>query len=168
MFKLLFNFFIISILLTGCSAKQKYNIEAANINARLGLAYLQQNKIELAKSKLLIAKKQAPYDAKVQEALGYFFSHTGEPVLAEKNYLCAIKYSHEKGAAWHNYGLFLYEQKRYEESLSYFLLAAKDVNYLFVAKAYADASFAAIKLKQYDLAGQYRKDAILHGSSVFG
>lgn len=170
MFKFLFLLFSSLIFLTGCSlsTKQKYNSEAANINARLGLAYLQQNKIELAKNKLLIAHKQAPDDAKVHEALGYFFAHTGEPVLAEKNYLYAINHAAEKGAIWHNYGLFLYQQNRYVEALKYFLFAAKDINYLFVAKAYANASDAALKLKQNNLAKQYRKEAIMHNPSVLG
>lgn len=156
------------IFLTGCSLipNQKYNIEAANINAKLGVAYLEQNKIELAKNKLLIAFKQAPYNAKVCAALGYFFAHTGEPVLAEKYYLYAIKYADEKGEVWHNYGLFLYQQDHFQEALKYFLLAAKDINYLYVAKAYADASVAALKLKQNNLAQQYRREALLHDPYV--
>lgn len=156
-------------LLFGCNltTNQKYNVEAANINAELGLAYLQQNKIELAKTKLLTALKQAPYDAKANTALGDFFAHTGEPAMAEKYYLYAVKYAHEKDACWHSYGAFLYRQNRYTEALKYFLLAAKDVNYLFVAKAYADASDTALKLKQDNLAKQYRKDAILHDPHIF-
>ncbi|CAL7963247.1 type IV pilus assembly protein PilF [Gammaproteobacteria bacterium] len=162
--KFLLIVFTSLFFLIGCSltANQKYNTEAANINAKLGLAYLQQNNIELAKNKLLIAYEQAPIDAKVNEALGYFFCVTGEPVLAEKYYLYAIKRGTEKGSVWHNYGLFLYRQNRYREALKYFLLAAKDINYLFVAKAYADASDAALKLGQNNLAQQYRKDAVMH------
>jgi type IV pilus assembly protein PilF len=156
---LFFSFFLI-----GCSSTTnfKYNIEAANINARLGMAYLQQNKIELAKKKLLLALKQAPQDVKVHGALGYFFAHTGESALAEKHYLFAIKYAYEKGAIWNDYGIFLYQQNRYQEALKYFLLAAEDLNYLSVAKAYANASEAAMKLKQNKLAQQYRKNAFLH------
>lgn len=157
------------VILTGCSLRieQKYNIAAANVNAKLGLAYLQQNKIALAKNKLLTAYKQAPNDARVHDALGCFFAHTGEPALAEENYLYAIKHADEKGAIWHNYGIFLYQQHRYLAALKYFLLAAKDTNYLFIAKAYANASDAALKLKQHNLARQCRKKAILYDPIVF-
>ena len=167
--KFLLIVFASLVFLTGCSlsANQKYNIEAANINAQLGLAYLQQNNIGLAKSKLLTAHKQAPVDARVNAALGCFFGITGEPVLAEKYYLYAIKHAAEKGSIWHNYGLFLYQQNRYRAALKYFLLAARDINYLFVAKAYADASYAALQLKQNNLAQQYRKDAVMHDPHVF-
>lgn len=169
MFKHVLTFSIILVFLAGCNltVNQKHNIEAASINAQLGLAYLQQNNIELAKNKLLTAYKQAPTDAKVNEALGYFFGVTGEPVFAEKYYLCAIKYAAEKGSVWHGYGIFLYQQNHYREALKYFLLAAHDMNYLSVAKAYANASDAALKLKQNNLAWQYRKEAIAHDPHVF-
>lgn len=170
MFNLQLFIFISLFFLAGCglTVDQKYyNVAAANINARLGIAYLQQNKIEIAKRKLLLAQKQAPYAAKVHAALGYFFAHTGEPVFAEKHYLYAIKCSHEKGGVWHDYGIFLSQQKRYREALRYFLLAARDVDYLFVAKAYVDASNAALQLKQKNLAQQYRKAAYLYDPYVF-
>lgn len=168
--KLLLIFCASLIFLIGCSLtpSQKYNIEAANINAKLGLAYLEQNKIEQAKNKLLIAFKQAPHDAKVHAALGYFFAHTGEPVLAEWYYLYAIKHADEKGSVWHDYGLFLYQQNRFQEALKYFLLAAKDISYLRVAKAYADASAAALKLEQNNLAQQYLREAFLHDPRANG
>lgn len=162
-------FFFILFFLIGCSLtpNKKYNAEAANINAELSVAYLKLNKIELAKSKLLLALKQAPYDAKVREVLGYFFAYTGDLNLAEKNYLYAIKYSKEKSCVCCNYGIFLYQQNRYQEALNYFLLAANDINCLFVAKAYAFASVAASKLRQDNLAKQYRKRALLLDSRVF-
>lgn len=163
---LILKFLLISFLsffLVGCgTTNQKYNTEAANINARLGMAYFKQNNIELAKSKLLLALKQAPYNAKVHSTLGYFFAHTGEATSAEKHYLYAIKMAHEKGTAWYDYGVFLYQQNRNQEALKYFLRAAKDMNYLFVAKAYAFASKAALKLKQNDLVEQYRREAFAH------
>ena len=167
MLKITLVFYI--FFLTGCSLNQKYNVEAANINAKLGLVYLQQGRVELAKTKLLIAIKQAPYDAKVNIAFGDFFAYTGERDLAEKHYLCAIKQANEngKGIFWHSYGSFLYQQGRYVEALGYFLLAAKDVNYLFVAKAYADADYASLKLKQDSLARKYRLAAISHDPNIY-
>ncbi|EKE01148.1 MAG: hypothetical protein ACD_21C00204G0008 [uncultured bacterium] len=158
--------FLITIQLfsAGCSLNPntKYNIEAANINAKLGIAYLQQNRTDIAKNKLLLALKQAPNDAKVHDSLGYFFAHTGEPTLAEKHYLYALKYANEKGIVWQSYGDFLYQQNRYKEALKYFLLATKDVNYLYVARAYACASDAALKLKQNNLSRRYHQEALLH------
>jgi type IV pilus assembly protein PilF len=155
--------------LTGCvlTTHQKYNIEAANINAQLGLAYLKQNQVETSKNKLLLALKQAPYEANVHGAFGYFFAHTGESELAEKHYLYAIKKAREKGSVWHNYGLFLYGQNRYKESLNYFLLAARDINYVFIAKAYANASDTALRLGNNGLAQQYHKKALTHDPRVF-
>jgi len=157
------------LFLAGCNLNlnSKHNPEAANINAKLGIAYLQQNRAAIAKSKLLLAIKQAPYNAQVHNAIGYFFAHTGEPILAEKHYLYALKYAKEKAFIWQNYGSFLYQQNRYQEALEQFLLAAHDTNYVFEAKAYACASNAASKLKKHDLAKQYHQDALLHDPKIY-
>jgi type IV pilus assembly protein PilF len=159
----------IQLFFAGCNPKlnQKYNPEAASINAKLGIAYLQQNRATIAKHKLLLAIKQAPYDAQVHNAIGYFFAHTGEPKLAENHYLYALKYAKEKAFIWHNYGSFLYQQNRYKEALQYFLLAARDANSLFEARAYACASNAASKLKKDNLAKQYRQEALLHDPEIY-
>lgn len=51
---------------------------------------------------------------------------------AEMLYCKAIKLADikNKGAANNNYGTFLFRQKRYNEALKYFLLAANDPNYI--------------------------------------
>lgn len=163
-----FPLFIL-LFLSGCILvdNQRNNVLAAHANAKLGMAYLQQDQVDVAKSKLLLALKQASCDTKVHDALGYFFAHTGESTLAEEHYLYALKYAYEKGPVCHNYGAFLYQHNRYKEALKYFLLAARDINYLFVAAAYSDASMAALKLKQSKLARQYYQDAVNHDSKIF-
>src|SRR3972149_9192130 len=161
---------VVSLLIflsSSCSTSpsQKNQIEAAHINVKLGLLYLQQNQVEIAKSKLLLACKQAPRDAEVHDALGYFFSHTGELNAATKQYLYAIKLADEKGVFWHNYGKFLYQQGYYQRALEYFLRAARDFNYLYVGDAYADASKAAGKLRQDNLAKKYHTEGGVHGAA---
>jgi len=157
--------FLWIFLSSGCSTmpNQKNQIEAAHINIKLGMLYLEQGRVAIAKGKLLLAQKEAPQDAAVHDALGYFFSHTGELNAAKKHYLYAIKLSDEKGKFWHNYGKFLYQQGYYQQALGYFLRAARDINYLYVGEAYVDASKAAGKLQQDGLAGQYHAEAIAHG-----
>lgn len=155
--------------LVGCSStvKQKKDIDIAHINAELGLAYLRNGQIEIAKYKLLVAFNRVPHDAKILDALGYFFAHTGEPYLAEQYYLQAMQYAQVVGDAWYNYGVFLYHQKRYQEALKYFLLATKDINYLFVAQAYVDASNVAAKLKKDELAKRCHQEALAHDPRIF-
>lgn len=154
------TFFSIIFLLGSLSAcntldSSKLNPNAATTNVELGLAYLHQGDVVRAKSKLLLALDQSPNDAMVQDAFGYFLEVTGRSELAEEYYLRAIHFAKDRGAAWNNYGAFLYRQKKYQSAMKYFLLAAQDLHYLQVATAYKNAGYAAKKLHQEQLANQY-------------
>lgn len=166
-----FLFFILFscwlFLSVGCSsiADEKNRVDVAHINVKLSLLYLRQGYVANAKSKILLAWKQAPRDAEVHDAIGYFFSNTGESKIADEHYLYAIKLAKEKGRFWHNYGKFLYRQGLNQQALTYFLRAANDLNYLYVSEAYVDASFAAKKINRNDLVEKYHEAAVSH--SVF-
>lgn len=161
--------FLWVLLLASCSSitvNESNKNSLAEINLKLGLLYLEQGQIPLAKSKLFLASKHSPNDPKTQDALGYFFAHTGELNVAAKYYQHAIKWAREKGLFWHNYGKFFYQQKKYTQALTYFLLAAKDIKYLYTAWAYYDASKTAFKLQKKDLADHYYREAMLHGFTL--
>jgi type IV pilus assembly protein PilF len=140
--RLLLLLFVLCI--AGCATS--CNHEAAEINARLGIEYLGQSEIPLAKAKLLMAIAQDSNDPMVNDAFAYFLEKTGETKKAEDYYLRAIKYGKNSGVALNNYGTYLYRQRRYYDALRYFLLATKDIEYLNVAGAYENAGFAALKL----------------------
>lgn len=136
------SFLICSVLLlTSCnsvSIQQKTAANnSANLNVELGLAYLKQNNLSLAKEKLLRAIEIAPQNYLANDAYAYFLEKNADSKTAEKYYIKAIKFADakNKGAAYNNYGTFLYRQKRYNEALKYFLLAANDPNYLNFAIA---------------------------------
>lgn len=164
-FRFLTLIFCCLFLLFGCCSisSEKDKLDVAHINVKLGLLYLQQGCSTVAKGKLLLAAEQAPHDAEVHAAMGYFFSHMGEAKVAEKHYLYSIKLAKEKGWFWHNYGKFLYLQGLNQQALTYFLCAAKDFHYLYVAEAYSDASLAAWKLNLNELAEKYHVAAVSHG-----
>ena len=164
-FLLISVFILTNLFLAACSniTNKKKQIEAAHINTSLGLLYLEQGYPKIAQEKLLVAYKKAPYDPEVCNALGYFFSHMGESSVANRYYLFAIKFAKEKSWFWHSYGRFLFQQGYYKEALNCFLLVAKDLDYLYVAEAYADASRATFKLDRKDLAKKYHNMAIIRG-----
>jgi type IV pilus assembly protein PilF len=159
-------FFILcfSLILSSCShVSPKLNPEAAKINAKLGTAYLEQGDVVRAKNKLLLALEQNPNDAVVNTALGYFFAKTAEPQFAEKYYLVAIRLATAKGGVWNKYGEFLFKQQRYQEALSFFLLAAHDFYNTNIGVAYANASLAAKKLGQEQRAKIFWQKALANG-----
>lgn len=129
--------------------------EAAQINAQLGLYYLEQKNIPAAKDKLLLALAQAPHDSLVNDAMGYFYEKTADTYNAEHCYLTAIRFSPKAGAAHNNYGAFLYHQHRYREALQQFIAATKDAAYLNTAAAFKNAGYAALALGDNNAAHIY-------------
>jgi type IV pilus biogenesis/stability protein PilW len=129
--------------------------EAAQINAQLGLYYLEQKNIPASKAKLLLALAQAPHDPLVNDAIGYFYEKTADARNAERYYLVAIKFSTKAGATHNNYGAFLYHQHRYQEALTQFVAATKDGAYLNTAAAFKNAGYTALALSDNNAAHIY-------------
>lgn len=140
---------------------------AAEINIKLGLYYLQQQNFQQAKTKLLLALNQSPQNFLAYDAFAYFLEMTGETgkiISAEKFYKQAIHLALKDGsnaaektrsvrdigggeagsvgAAYNNYGTFLYRQKRCAEALAQFKTAIAIPNYLNSNAAYENAGLA--------------------------
>lgn len=149
------------LLITGCSShlfsSAKENPAAAEINAKLALAYLEKNDLVHARQKLIAAQQQAPHDPAIWYSSGYFFERTGDNSAARHAYLRAIQLSPQEGAAQNNYGVFLCRQGEYAAAISHFLLAAKDPSYLNVANAYQNAAYCAAKIPDKALADGYTR-----------
>lgn len=116
--------------------------QSANINMRLGLNYLSKGNVKEAKSKLFLALSKDQKNYEIHDAIGYLFEKSGENSLAEQYYLKGIKLASKNGAAYNNYGAFLYRQKRYSLAVKYFLIAANDTHYMNAAVAYKNAQIA--------------------------
>lgn len=127
--------------------------DAAQINIKLGLYYLQQHNLVQAKTKLLLALAQAPNNVLAHDAFGYFLETSeGDFAGAEKYYRQALTLAlHESGnapnndssgIAHNNYGAFLYRQHRCTGALTQFDLAASNPNYLNTANAHINAQLA--------------------------
>lgn len=146
---ILINFGFLLFLLQGCVSPGPNRI-AADDNVKLGLAYLQEGNMPIAKEKLLMAADQAPGWAVAKDALGYFFESTGDKKEAEKYYLQAIALSPHDGASLNNYGVFLCRDHRPVEAEKMFLRAAAIPDYLHTAEAYENAGLCALTLPKSD------------------
>lgn len=133
---------------------------AAKYNTRLGLAYLSQGNIPLAKSKLLRALKQNPRDANVNSALAYFYEQTNDRKLANKYYKLAIKLSVNSGEQLNNYASFLCKIGEFQKADQYFMLAINDVNYANTASSFANAGLCSLAAGNKQQADKYFKQAI--------
>ena len=181
--KIIIAMMAVFLMLTGCQSSKRtaaqddppifksnddYDLaRAASINTQLGLAYLKQGDVERAKSKLLIALTQNKRDPLVQSAMGYFYEKTGDIKQARQYYSKSISLAPKKGASQNNYGAFLCRQGEYRESISHFLIAVKDENYLQTAEAYENAGFCALDIPDKVAARDYFKKATLNDPKLY-
>lgn len=161
----------IALALSGCIShlsspgkENQENQEAADLNAKLALYYLQMNHTARAKQKILLAQRQAPHHTSVWYVQGYLSEKTGNYQLAEKAYLHAIALAPRHGAAHNNYGTFLCRQGNYQAAIKQFLLAVEDPDYLYVGKAYQNAGICAQKIPDPIQAKKFFQKASSYGS----
>lgn len=129
--------------------------EAVAYNTQLGLAYLQQGDRPRAKRKLLIALRLQPDFAPANAAMAYYLEQTGDLKQAQAYYKKALNLAPRSGTQLNNYGTFLCRTGRYKEAERYFLLAVKDINYLYTAQAYENAGHCAMAIPDYPKARHY-------------
>ncbi|MFZ2315050.1 MAG: type IV pilus biogenesis/stability protein PilW [Gammaproteobacteria bacterium] len=135
-------------------------IKVAKINVQLGMAYLENNNIQRAKQKLLLALRQGPTLPETWFTMAYFLEATGDKEQAGVYYLKAISVAPQRGDAQNNYGTFLCRSGEYKASVHHFMLAVKDPDYLDVAGAYENAGLCALKIPNKQLAKQYFQMAV--------
>jgi len=146
-------FFILSLgLFSACSSVHHSTEQDAQltktslINTQLGMAYLQNNNMQRAKQKFLLALDQAPHSPEAWYSMGYFQEVTGNSVLANEDYLKAIQLAPISGDVHNNYGTFLCRRGQYRNGIQHFLLAINDPRYLQSASAYENAGLCALKI----------------------
>lgn len=119
------------LLLCGCAPSLQYNHQAAaQLNMQLGLGYLQEGQLVRAKEKLLLAGQQAPHDAEVNVALGYYFLQIHDFKMASKYYQSALALEPDDPRVQNNYAVFLCRIGHKQAARSYFKLAASNGKYI--------------------------------------
>ena len=75
------------IALAGCVSSTQHSVssndEAAGFNVQLGLGYLQQGNLVVAKEKLERAERESPRDPKVHNAMGLLYERLGDAKRAD-------------------------------------------------------------------------------------
>ena len=152
--------------LVGCSSHKEdaaapmaNHQDAAQINTRLGLAYLNQGNFPRAKEKLLLAVQQKA-TSQTYGALAYFYERTHDNKLAHEYYQKAIDLNSKNGAPHNNFGAFLCRQGEYQAAENQFQLAVSDPHYINSAGAYENAGLCALLIPNKAKAGMYFNKAI--------
>lgn len=132
----------------------------SNYQVELGMAYLKRGEPQRAKAPILAALKARPNWPPALDAMGYYHEKTGDAVLAESFYLKALKAMPGNGESQNNYGAFLCRQKEYKKSITHFMNAIQDPDYLNTAAAYENAGLCAAQIPEKQQAAAYFEKAI--------
>jgi type IV pilus assembly protein PilF len=138
---------MISAVLAGCAssgaaprAADPTRAEtAAAYNLQLGVAYLQQGNLALAKDKLERALAQNARDPNVHGALAMLNEKLGKLADADKHYRTALKLSPRNPDLTNNYAVFLCRTGRVEDGVKRFMDAARNPLYQAPWRAYTNA-----------------------------
>lgn len=133
---------------------------AARYNTQLAIAYMQQGRMDLARSKLADALRQAPKMPEVHNALALYYERTGRPHQAEQQYKLSLDYDPGDPSTQNNFGTFLCREGKYRESIRYFVKASNNLNYDTPDKALANAGLCALRIPDKTLAAKYFKRAL--------
>lgn len=131
----------------------------AGIRLQLAIGYYQQRQWQTAldEAKQAIQIDPTLTDAYTMAALTYM--ELGDPRQAEENFQRAMKLAPNDPDLSNNYGWFLCQNGRAQQSIAYFEAAAKTRTYQSPAKALSNAGTCSLLLKDSAAAERYFNEA---------
>jgi type IV pilus assembly protein PilF len=154
-------------VLAGCVADQpalpapKVDLhEAARINTRLGIAYMNEGDMAVAQEKLNRAIEQDSDYAPAHAALGLFYTQRGNIDEAEKSYRRALSLDDQSPEIRNAAGAFLCNRGKTQEGLADLLAAAHNLQYATPEIAWTNAGICAKAAQRNDDAEQYFRSAV--------
>jgi len=113
--------------------------DASNYNMQLGMAYLNQGDLGLAKEKLDRALAENPSDPNVHSAMAMLQDRLGHPELADKEFKAALNLGPRAPDVLNNYAVYLCRTGRVDEGVKTFEEAAHNALYRTPEAAYTNA-----------------------------
>lgn len=133
---------VAAALLPGCSSTSKSarkRDDASNYNMQLGMAYLNQGDLGLAKEKLERALAENPGDPNVHSANAMLQDRLGHPEKADKEFKAALSLGPHSPDILNNYAVYLCRAGRVDEGVKAFEEAARNPLYRTPEAAYTNA-----------------------------
>jgi type IV pilus assembly protein PilF len=130
------------LALAGCaggSERAKKKDDASNYNMQLGMAYLNQGDLGLAKEKLDRAVRENPGDPNVHSAMAMLQDRLGHPDQADKEFKTALNLGPRSPDVLNNYAVYLCRSGRVDEGVKAFEEAAHNALYRTPEAAYTNA-----------------------------
>ena len=130
------------LTLYGCAASQraeKKRDDASTYNTELGISYLNQGDIPLAKDKLDRALKENPDNPKVHGARAMLFDRLGDPKKADEEFKVALRLAPDDPDVSNNYAVYLCQSGRTTDGVHRFEAVAHNALYRTPWVAYTNA-----------------------------
>lgn len=137
------------------SSDQTSNQKRAIIRLQLAVGYYQQHQLEVALDEIKLALSADPNFADAYSMRALIYMEMDQMPLAEENFLRAIKLAPNNPDLSNNYGWFLCQNGRENQSISYFEAALRNRSYQSPAKALHNAGVCSLKLKEQKIAEKY-------------
>jgi type IV pilus assembly protein PilF len=128
--------------------------KAASVNLQLGVGYLQQGNLALAKTKLERAEIEDPHNAEIHAALGLLDERLGKDKDADKEYRTALSIDPHDPSMLNNYAVYLCSHGRAPEGVRTFEEAASNPLYRSPWAAYTNAGVCQRQAHHEDEAAQ--------------
>jgi len=144
---------------TNSAAEREKKLQnAAALNVQLGIAYLHQGNLTLAKEKLDKAMKEGPREPSAHSAMALLYDRMGKPSDADREFREALRLAPHDPDTLNNYAVYLCRTGRTDEGVKYFLDAANNALYSTPAAAFTNAGVCLRAAKRYDQAtAQFQK-----------
>jgi type IV pilus assembly protein PilF len=126
----------------GCAAsssRAKKKNDASNYNMQLGMAYLNQGDLALAKEKMDRAMTENPGDPAVHSAMAMLQERLGHPEKADTEFKTALRLGPGSPDILNNYAVYLCRNGRTDEGVKTFEEAAHNPLYKTPEAAYTNA-----------------------------
>ncbi len=131
----------LTLLLAACATTERPSKarDAAAYNVQLGIAYLHQGDVALAKDKLDRALAEDPSSADVHSARAMLFERMHNPATADAEFRTSLRLAPHDPQVVNNYAVYLCQNGRTEEAVRRFEEAAHNALYRTPEAAYTNA-----------------------------
>jgi type IV pilus assembly protein PilF len=152
--------------LAGCAshkeAEKKQN-DAATYNTQLGISYLRQGDVQLAKEKLDRALKENPDNPEVHSARAMLFDRLGLPAQADTEFKTALRLAPQDPDVSNNYAVYLCQSGRTTDGVHRFEEVARNGLYRTPWVAYTNAGVCLRTAKRdVEAAKSFRQALAVH------
>ena len=145
---LFLSFLLISCVTQTTDGKEKVvdKKKALDLHIQMALGYVDKGNRESARHHLNKAFEIDKNSVPATNAMAMLYQLEGEPALAEEQFKLAIKRDKKFTQAHNGYGIFLYNNQRYQEAFTQFELAAADLGYSDRSQVLTNVGKTAIKI----------------------